>query len=68
MSFSSTRTLLLGAFAVTALASLVNAACSRATDVDSGTSESSVSRGPYGYSSGYGYYGGADLADDTSEF
>lgn len=73
-SFSPISTVLAG-FALAAVASLTNAACSAPTQIDTGSSESAnTSRGPYGYggsaySAGYGgYYGGGDLADDTSDF
>jgi len=77
MRFSWNVTMLAGAFALSAVGSLVNAACSAPADVDQGSTESASSeRGPYGYAKpppaygGYngGYYGGGDLADDDAEF
>ena len=47
---------------------MTNAACSRPTGIDSGSSEVAFTNGHYGYTNGYGYgyYGGADLAEDSS--
>jgi hypothetical protein len=67
-SFNPISTVL-AAFAVAALASLTNAACSAPTEIDAGSSEaaqtSRYGRSPYSGAYG-GYYGGGDLADDDS--
>ena len=70
------KTLLLAAFGLGALVSMTNAACSSPTGIDSGSSEAAFTNGHghYGYSNGYGYdnaygdgyYGGGDLAEDSS--
>ena len=60
--------LVLGAFALVALASLTNAACSAPTSVDQGTTEGPLVSSPYGYGpSPYGgYHGHVGQVDDTA--
>lgn len=71
--------LVLAGFALTALVSLTNVACSHPTEVDEGTSEMiGVGHGHYGAYGGaggysaygghspYGYGFGVDLADDAT--
>jgi hypothetical protein len=65
--------LLLGAFSLTVLGSMLNVACSR--DADNGTTEGNFTTGPtYGYGhphygptyGGYGYAAAVDLGDDSA--
>jgi hypothetical protein len=66
------QTLLLAAFALTVLGSMLNVACSH--DADNGTTEGNVTAGPtygyghphYGPSYGYGYAAAVDLGDDSA--
>ena len=66
----SAKTLLLGVFGLVGLLSMTNAACSSPTDTDNGSTEAAFTGGHNHYATGYGYgggyYGGADLADDSS--
>lgn len=61
------RTLFLATFALTALVSMTNAACSSPSDIDHGASEalSSGHRGPY-QGGGYEGYFATDLVADEA--